>query len=494
MRSAPTARRRSPWIFGPASAIGETERGSSSVPTAKAAPPLSAPELGIEYVGNDKASSLRTIGDYVALAYVDRFYQGGPSTRFWHEDKNFGDNPIGHDNASSMQIRPRTTLCDGELGVYLYEQTNYRGRCWRFTDEMRDLGESYVGDNAASSIRFFGDYRATLFADKSLAGTASTFTADDPDLSSDAVGSDRASSIGIEGPYPEREFIHRLQLRVVVGNVADSGTDDDVVASLNPKNATWLDYARNDFERGSTFTYDLLTDGIARFDDIDWIALTKTGTDGLCISRVELIVNNSRQSSHSRSFFPCRWLDDESGHTRDLALSYDELRRNRAWRQYTPPPLVDQLILRASELESRIESTVGHFLHFSPGYWGKFYGAPVEIERVDGHTVHVDLDLAGDADGPDPEVDVDFDIRAMCDSDHDISIQVLHTQASAHFPLYAKLLTLGILEFVERSVQDEIDHALADFASDKTIPIGGRCADIYVNPDLDVVLLPRLTG
>jgi len=452
------------------------------------------PELGIEYVGNDAASSLRTIGDYVATAYVDRFYQG-PSTMFWHEDKNFGDNPIGHDYASSIQIRPRTTLCDGELGVYLYEQTNYRGRCWRFTDEMRDLGESIVGDNAASSLRIFGGgYTAKLYTDKSLAGTSSTFTADDPNLTNDAVGNDRASSIGIEGPPPEREFIHRVQLRIVVGNVADAGTDDDVVVSLNPKNATWLDYARNDFERGSTFAYDLRTDGVARFDDVDWIALAKTGTDGLCIARVDLIVNNSRQPSYSRSFFPCRWLDDDSGHTRDLALRYDDLRRGSAWSRYTPPEIAEQLILRADELESRIQSAVGHFLHFSPGYWGKFYGAPVEIERLDSHTVHVDLDLAGDADGPDPEVDVDFDIRATCNSDHDILIQVLHAQASAHFPLYAKLLTLGILEFVEGSVQDEINHALEDFAADKTIPIGGRCGEIYVNPDGDVVLLPQLTG
>jgi hypothetical protein len=452
-----------------------------------------AADLGIEYVGNDTASSLRMIGDYVATAYVDRFYQG-PSTPFWHEDKNFGDNQIGHDYASSFQIRPRTTLCDGELGVYLYEQTNYRGRCWRFTDEMRDLGESFVGDNAASSIRIFGDYTARLYADKSLGGTSSAFTADDPDLTNDPVGNDRASSIGIDGPFPEREFIHRVQLRVAMGNVSDAGTDDDVVVSLNPKNATWLDYARNDFERGSTFTYDLLTDGVARFDDIDWIAFAKTGSDGMCIARVDLIVNESPRTSYSRSFFPCRWLDDESGHTRDLAVSYDDLRRGSAWERYTPPDIAEQLILRADELDSRIQSTVGHFLHFSPGYWGKFFGEPVEVERLDSHTVHVDLDLAGEADGPDPEVDVDFDIRATCNSEHDIHIEVLHARASAHFPLYAKLLTLGILEFIERDVQDEINHALADFASDRTIPIGGRCADIYITPDGDVVLLPRLTG
>jgi hypothetical protein len=455
---------------------------------------VDVPDLGVEYIGNDTASSLRTIGDFVADAYVDRFYQG-PSTRFWREDKTFGDNsPIGHDTASSMQIRPRTTLCDGELGVYLYAEANYRGRCWRFTDEMRDLGESYVGDNAASSIRIFGTYSASLYADRSLAGTSSTFTGDDPDLANTAVGSGRASSIAIEGPVPEREFIHRIQLRVVVGNVTDAGTDDDVVVSLNPKNATWLDYARNDFERGSTFTYDLLTDGVARFDDIDWIAFAKTGTDGVCIARVDLIVNNSRQPSYSRSFFPCRSLDDENGHTRDLALRYDDLRRSPAWRQYTPPNVVDQLILRADEVQSRIESLVGHFLHFSPGYWGKFYGAPVELERSDSHTIHVDLDLAGEADGPDPEVDVDFDINATCNSEHDILIRVLNAHANAHFPLYAKLLSLGILEFIEQDLQGQINKALTTFAEDRTIPIGGRCGEIYVNPSGDIVLLPRLTG
>jgi hypothetical protein len=49
--------------------------------------------------------------------------------------------------------------------------------------------------------------------------------------------------------------IWRAQITIQVGNVGNAGTDDGVRVELSPTNSTWLDYARDDFERNSSFTY-----------------------------------------------------------------------------------------------------------------------------------------------------------------------------------------------------------------------------------------------
>jgi hypothetical protein len=93
-------------------------------------------------------------------------------------------------------------VCDGD-GVYLYDETRYRGRCIKLTgdeDDLSDLGFN----NIAESIRVRGGYTATLFVDQGYQGFSSTFTADDPDLAEDGIGNNRASSIRVRrGAIPE---------------------------------------------------------------------------------------------------------------------------------------------------------------------------------------------------------------------------------------------------------------------------------------------------
>ncbi len=49
--------------------------------------------------------------------------------------------------------------------------------------------------------------------------------------------------------------IWRAQITIGVGNVGSAGTDGGVRVELSPTNSTWLDNARDDFERNSSFTY-----------------------------------------------------------------------------------------------------------------------------------------------------------------------------------------------------------------------------------------------
>src|SRR5439155_26844814 len=50
----------------------------------------------------------------------------------------------------------------------------------------------------------------------------------------------------------------RLQVKIETGDYDEgAGTDDDVSVEINSTTKMWLDYGRNDFERGDSFTYDL---------------------------------------------------------------------------------------------------------------------------------------------------------------------------------------------------------------------------------------------
>jgi hypothetical protein len=86
------------------------------------------------------------------------------------------------------------TRCQGD-GVYLYEHSNYGGRCVKWTENDNDFSDDNFNDTA-SSIRFVGSYAggkyaAILYADAGKRGVSTAFGADDPDLGNDKIGHDR---------------------------------------------------------------------------------------------------------------------------------------------------------------------------------------------------------------------------------------------------------------------------------------------------------------
>lgn len=85
--------------------------------------------------------------------------------------------------------------CDGGEGVYLYEHTNYQGRCTKLTGDAANPRSWSVGNDAVSSLRMVGNWTATLYEHDDYQGASSRFTGSDPDLRDDAIGNDRASSI-----------------------------------------------------------------------------------------------------------------------------------------------------------------------------------------------------------------------------------------------------------------------------------------------------------
>lgn len=151
-------------------------------------------------IGADTASSIRIFGNYQAVVFENTGFTGA-SSRFTADDPDFANDAIAHDRASAIQVSRRdtggTTNCNGGPGAYLYEQVNYEGRCSKFTSDSPDPQDWFLGNDAASSIRFVGDYQATIFENANYGGANSTFTAADPDFGNDAIGQDRTSSIQV---------------------------------------------------------------------------------------------------------------------------------------------------------------------------------------------------------------------------------------------------------------------------------------------------------
>ena len=149
---------------------------------------------------NNVASSIRTVGDWTATLFVNQNYDGTAST-ISDDDLDLSNNSIGDNSASSVRVergdQPAEHRCDGSEGVYLYDETNYGGRCVRLTDDQPDLSD-VAFNNVASSIRIVGDWTATLFVNQNYDNAASTFTSDDSDLSNNNIGNDRASSVRIQ--------------------------------------------------------------------------------------------------------------------------------------------------------------------------------------------------------------------------------------------------------------------------------------------------------
>jgi hypothetical protein len=143
-------------------------------------------------------------GRSIALNTSGRIYVVGGSSCTW------GSPVCAYSGEKDAFVAHIDQPCIGD-GVYLYEQTNYEGRCRLFSASDPDLPLVAFND-IASSIRFVGsygesEYVATLYEHSHYRGASSVFGANDPDFSDDDVGDDQASSIWIRQAYSQHVFL-----------------------------------------------------------------------------------------------------------------------------------------------------------------------------------------------------------------------------------------------------------------------------------------------
>lgn len=308
--------------------------------------------------------------------------------------------------------------------------------------------------------------------------------------------------------------IHRAQLRIRTADVEDAGTNGPISVRLNsplatqwPRgNLTWLDYGPepitplqwiDDFARGRDFTYDLMLNHVSALSDLTMLSIGKTGTDGLAIAEVELIINGQPifHKGFGDTAESAQWIDSGDGHQPVFTVFTEELRAHDAWQAWVSQPPGIPLTIPNEEIVSRIEAMVGHYIHGTPAFWsrGDFSGSAwVEATRIDDGSLAVDIDLGGDAGvWPDPEIDIDFDLvfAVTCEDEPgttrlSISTTNLDVQADTDF----------IVEVLYFWGADDVEEAIANMVKQSFVPIelafsfdtGGICPRVLVTESGDV--------
>ena len=160
-------------------------------------------------------------------------------------------------------------------------------------------------------------------------------------------------------PGPDgNTLVWRVQILLQVCDYSDAGTDNKVLVALNDSNYTVMDEPHNDFERASTEAYDLRLTGVTRLSDINYLKIYKGGSDGVCISRLDLFVNERLIYSRTLSA-ALQWLDDEyySYDSRILPIYGSTLRAHTAWQTWNAP--ARPRLLTEDEMVSRLATAVG---------------------------------------------------------------------------------------------------------------------------------------
>jgi hypothetical protein len=298
-------------------------------------------------------------------------------------------------------------------------------------------------------------------------------------------------------PSIEDSIVYRAQFKVRTADRGDANQDDGVKIRLNGMNETWLDTARDDFERGATHTYDLMLVGtsgitVGKLRDIQMLEISKPGSDGWCFSDIELIVNNV--TVYKQSFPSGHWLDNSGSSRPSLTISGAQLRSSPLWRAYrfpAPSPVVTR-----DEIEARLEGALGHFLHGKRVTPGKMYGRNgVEVSHKDAQTLHVDLDLELEINNfPNQEVDVDFDIHfAPNGSQVQVSLQNLKIDLPGKLAS-AILAVNGVLggtskaeltRHIERQVMRQLQGGRFN------IPTTGYTVSVIVGGNGNLVIIPK---
>jgi hypothetical protein len=220
--------------------------------------------------------------------------------------------------------------------------------------------------------------------------------------------------------------IYSLQIKIKTAGIADAGTDDRVLVQFNSgMRAYHLDLAKDDRERNSYDSYNILDEKLLTIKDLQFLTLTKQGTDGWAIRSIRIVVNSIAIFEKNYNNY---WIDGNKGHSPILTINNQELRSNFKWGFVNGDKGIlkpNVSIISNLELRNMIESLIGNEIRYIPNAtinWGStsgintLWGEAVEIKRISDDKIHVDLDLQVALKGPNPELDVDFDIVVKCES------------------------------------------------------------------------------
>ncbi len=328
-----------------------------------------------------------------------------------------------------------------------------------------------------------------------------------------AVGetAEKRSAVGCAVTHAAQpQPVFRAQLQLHTADLTNAGTDDPIEVLLQHRavilptgNSTWIDYSRNDFERGDIFSYDLNVQGLRRISDITQIHVEKFGSDDWCVSRIELIVNELTYFERTFADMPdeCFWLRADSDGR--LIIPFEDLRNHARWGRFDPRVLVllsertttslqtdadplpegilttlklpSQLLgLLHADMLSRIEGIVGDAIATQDAHWqspATRDDSRVSLIAVDEDTYRIDLGFVGE--GPSPlipnariDARLDLEVSAACNDAGDqisYAIEARNLQVNADFVVF----------WLEDNIEDAIEAQFSVDSIAQRLPLDG---------------------
>ncbi|MDH3677271.1 MAG: PLAT/LH2 domain-containing protein, partial [Nitrosopumilus sp.] len=175
--------------------------------------------------------------------------------------------------------------------------------------------------------------------------------------------------------------VWRARIIIEVSDEKDANTDGWVFVQLNSDNITWLDYYRDDFERGTTNVYDLRLDNVDTIKDINLVKIGLEGkmvddeftSDGICIKSILIVINDGKiyfQNYDHLSPYQCRWIDpDENDDPIYVNSNSIFNQNNELWESFETTPYPSKIT--KNELISKNEMIIGHWNYDSNVHWDR---------------------------------------------------------------------------------------------------------------------------
>lgn len=151
---------------------------------------IEIPDFGKTSVGNDAVTSILISGPYEVECYEHQNF-GGRNHPIRFSDVHLNDE-IGNDKLSSAIIK---RLSENEYeGVYIFKHQDYNGQWVKVNYDITNFRDTWVGNDAATSIKVVGPYECTVFEHADFKGTSHTYRFDDGNMANEPIGNDKVSS------------------------------------------------------------------------------------------------------------------------------------------------------------------------------------------------------------------------------------------------------------------------------------------------------------
>lgn len=316
------------------------------------------------------------------------------------------------------------------------------------------------------------------------------------------------SDNNVPKPVDENLSVFRIEIRLITGKKENEDSDLEVFVQLNDADKNYfLDYGPDDFQLGADRKYDIISSAVRKLSDLKYLRIGVKGDDVWGLKGIELYLNNSSIPVYARAFPEALRLNGTGNWQREVYIGSDEIRNNSYWQKIptneamTKPPVP----VPFSMIKSMVESMVGNQMHQRPDNklsWGNtsgvntVWGDHVEGNRVDGNTLHFDLDLQYDITGPNPEIDVDFDLVFSCNGDGSVSIKTANVKTGCEVLGQVSCSTVinainGALMWfgLDRFKLDGFNSNSNTFGAMFTLRSQGfKCKGVLVNPNGDVFI------